>query len=68
MEGVVIDTNLFVAALFNPKGAAARILEGIRKGQFWLIWNQPTRRETDMILRRIPRLQWQTVADLFRPE
>jgi predicted nucleic acid-binding protein len=68
MEGVVIDTNVFVAALFNPKSASARILESIREGRFRLIWNQPTRRETEMILRRIPRLDWQKVADLFRPE
>ena len=68
MEGVVIDTNVFVAALFNPRSASARILEGVREGRLRLIWNQPTRRETEMILRRIPRLDWQTVADLFRPE
>jgi predicted nucleic acid-binding protein len=68
MEGVVIDTNVFVAAGFNPRSASARILEGIREGRFRLIWNQPTRRETEIILRRIPRLDWQTVANLFRPE
>jgi hypothetical protein len=67
MEGVVIDTNVFAAALFNPRSASARILEGIREGRFRLIWNQPTRRETEMILRRIPRLDWQKVAALFRP-
>ena len=68
MEGVVIDTNVFVAALFNPRSASARILEGVRERRFRLIWNQPTRRETEMILRRIPHLDWQKVADLFRPE
>ena len=68
MEGVVIDTNVFVAAGFNPISASARILEGVRETCFRLVWNQPTRRETEMILRRIPRLDWQTVADLFRPE
>ena len=68
MEGIVIDTNVFVAAGFNPKSASARILEGVREGRFRLIWNQPTRSETEMILRRIPRLDWQKIADLFRPE
>jgi len=68
MEGVVVDTNVFVAAGFNPRSASARLVEGIREGRFRLIWNQPTRRETEMILRRIPRLDWRTVADLFRPE
>ena len=32
------------------------------------MWNEPTRRETEMILRRIPRLNWEKVADLFQPE
>ena len=68
MEGVVIDTNVFVAAGFNPRSASARVLEGVREGRFRLIWNQPTRRETEMILRRIPHVDWQKVADLFRPE
>ena len=68
MEGVVIDTNVFVAALFNPRSASARILEAVREGRFRLIWNEPTRSETEMILRRIPHLDWQKVADLFRPE
>jgi uncharacterized protein len=68
MEGVVIDSNVFVAAGFNPGSASARVLEGVRSGRFRLIWNQPTRRETEMILRRIPHVDWQKVADLFRPE
>ena len=68
MEGVVIDTNVFVAAGFNPRSAAARILSGVREGRFQLIWNEPTRRETEMILRRIPHLDWERVADLFQPE
>jgi uncharacterized protein len=68
MEGVVIDTNVFVAAGFNPRSASARILEGVREGRFRLIWNQPTRRETEMVLRRIPHIDWQKVADLFRLE
>ena len=68
MEGIVIDTNVFVAAGFNPRSASARILTGIREGRFRLMWNEPTRRETEMILRRIPRLNWEKVADLFQPE
>ena len=68
MEGVVIDTNVFVAALFNPISSSARVLEAVREARFRLVWNHPTRSETEMILRRIPRLEWQKVADLFRPE
>jgi predicted nucleic acid-binding protein len=64
----VLDTNVFVAAGFNPRSASARILDAVRAGRYRLIWNEPTRRETEMILRRIPRLRWEDVADLFRPE
>jgi predicted nucleic acid-binding protein len=68
MNGVVIDTNVFVAAGFNPRSASARILAAVREKRFQLIWNRPTRRETETILGRIPRLNWERVADLFQPE
>ena len=68
MEGIVIDTNVFVAAGFNPRSASARVLAAVRQGRFQLIWNKPTQRETEMILRRIPRLDWERVAILFQPE
>ena len=68
MNGIVIDTNVFVAAGFNSKSAAARILAAVREGRLQLVWNTPTRRETETILRRIPDLDWARVADLFRPE
>jgi hypothetical protein len=67
VKGVVIDTNVFVAALFNRRSASARVLEEVREKRFRLIWSRPTRRETEMILRR-PLLQWQKIADLVRPE
>jgi len=68
MRRIVVDTNVFVAAGFNPGSAAARILAGVREGCFQLIWNEPTRRETELILRQIPHLDWERVADRFRPE
>jgi predicted nucleic acid-binding protein len=68
VQEIVVDTNVFVAAGFNPKSASARILAAVRAGRLRLIWNEPTRRETEMILRRIPRLDWEKVADLFQPE
>jgi uncharacterized protein len=68
MRRIVIDTNVFVAAGFNPRSAAARVLAAVREGRFQLIWNDPTRRETEMILRQIPHLDWKGVADLFQPE
>jgi hypothetical protein len=68
MKRIVVDTNVFVAAGFNPRSAAARILAGVREGRFQLIWNEPTRRETELILRQIPHLDWESVADLFQPK
>jgi predicted nucleic acid-binding protein len=67
MRRIVIDTNVFVAAGFNPRSAAARILAAVREGRFQLIWNEPTRRETQSILRQIPHLDWERFADLFQP-
>ena len=66
IEGIVIDTNVFVAAGFNPRSASARVLAAVRDERFHLIWNQSTRREIEMILRRIPRLNWEEVANLFQ--
>jgi uncharacterized protein len=65
---IVIDTNVFVAAGFNPRSAAARLLAAVREGRLQMIWNEPTRREAEMILRQIPHLDWESVADLFKPE
>ena len=62
---VVLDTNVFVAAGFNPGSHAARILAAIRSGQLQLAWDAPTRAETRRILERIPRLDWAEAAPLF---
>jgi predicted nucleic acid-binding protein len=68
MNGVVIATNVFVAAGFNIRSAAARIVAAVQERHFQLVWNKPTRRETETILRRISGLEWVRVAPLFRPE
>ena len=65
---LVLDTNIFVAAGFEPKSASARLLEALRQGRCRMIWHQTTRRETERVLRRIPPLDWQRFAPLFRPE
>ncbi len=65
---VVLDTNVFVAAAFNPRSSAARIIEAVREGRLRLIWNEATRRETRRILDRIPPISWKPFADLFREE
>jgi predicted nucleic acid-binding protein len=65
---VVLDTNVFVAAGFEPKSASARLLEALSQGRCRMVWHRMTRRETEGVLRRIPPLDWQRFAPLFRPE
>ena len=36
MNGVVIDTNVFVAAGFNTRSTSARIVAAVREGHFLL--------------------------------
>jgi predicted nucleic acid-binding protein len=65
---VVLDTNVFVAAGFNPRSASAEILEAVRDGRLRMIWDDATRRETEHILRRIPPLRARDFSDVFRPD
>ena len=68
VAAVILDTNVFVAAGFKRNSAAARILEQVRSGQLRMVWNEATRRETEYILKKIPPLSWDGVAELFRDE
>lgn len=63
---VILDTNVFVAAGFKQRSISAAIVELVRAGRLRMVWNQATRRETEYILNKIPRLSWRQVADLFR--
>jgi len=65
---VVLDTNVFVAAGFNPRSHSARLLEAVRDGRLRMIWDRATRDETEHILRQIPPLSWSSIAGLFREE
>ena len=65
---VVLDTNVFVAAAFNPRSHAARIIDAVREERLRLVWNEATRRETREIIERIPPISWEPFADLFRDE
>jgi uncharacterized protein len=65
---VVLDTNVFVAAGFNPRSHSARLVKAIRDGRMHLIWDEATRAEIEHIVRQIPPLSWNTIADLFREE
>lgn len=64
----VLDTNVFVAAGFRPDSAPARLLREAEAGRLALVWSRETRGETEAVLRRIPKLRWERVAALFRPE
>lgn len=65
---VILDTNVFVAAGFNPQSASAGIVDDVRSGRLRMVWNEATRRETRHILQQIPPLSWDRFADLFRDE
>ena len=65
---IIVDTNVFVAAGFNPESHSARLLDAVRARRLRMLWNGGTRREIERILRQIPRLSWEDVAPLFREE
>jgi len=59
---------VFVAAAFNPRSSAARIVEDVLAKRLRLVWDDATRRETRRILERIPPISWAPFAELFREE
>ena len=65
---VVLDTNLFVAAGFNPRSHSARIVAAVAAGELAMVWSAATRGETLHVLGRIPPLASHDLAPLFRPE
>jgi predicted nucleic acid-binding protein len=64
---VILDTNVFVAAGFNPRSASGRIVDAVKKGQLRMVWNDATRREIEHIIQQIPPLRAHSVSNLFRP-
>jgi len=48
----VLDTNVFVSALINPKGPPAAILRGLRSKRFRLISSPPINEEIIEVLNR----------------
>lgn len=68
VASAVLDTNVFVGAGFNPRSSSARLLDLVAAREVSLLWSAATKRETAFILRRIPRLSWEKVEPLFRPE
>ena len=68
MPTIVLDTNLFVAAGFNPGSTSARIVAAVEDGHLRMIWNEQTRGEIEHVVRRIPPLAGQDLTFLFRSE
>jgi len=66
VRAVVLDTNVFVAAAFNPGSHAGRVVDAVRAGYLRLVWSDATRRETRHILERIPPISWAPFAPLFQ--
>ena len=65
---VVLDTNVFVAARFNPRSHSARLVPAVRDGRLRMVWNDTTRAEIEHVMRQIPPISWARIADLFRSE
>ena len=67
-RAAILDTNVFVAAGFNPSSRSARIVDAVRAGRLRMVWNDATRREIERVLSRIPPLRGEDVSELFRDE
>lgn len=65
MRDVILDTNVFVAAGFNRRSSAARIIQLVREGRLRIVWNAATQREIQYILDKIPPLSFARVEGLF---
>ncbi len=55
MHRTVVDTNVWISALLNPRGAPARVLEALRRGLFVLVISEPLLTELAAVLSR-PRI------------
>jgi predicted nucleic acid-binding protein len=64
---VVLDTNVFVGAGFNPRSQRCCSTRCAMAGCAWSGMTRP-HEEIEHILRRIPRLSWDAVAELFREQ
>lgn len=64
----VLDTNVFVAAGFNPNSSSAELLKLVAEGNVELVWTGATKRETRFVLESIPRLSWDEIEPLFRAQ
>jgi predicted nucleic acid-binding protein len=49
---VVLDTNLYVSALWNPQGVPAQVVVAYQAGRFTLVASTPMLVEVETVLRR----------------
>jgi predicted nucleic acid-binding protein len=68
LERVVIDSSVVIAGLFRPQSDSGRILQRLRDRSLQLVWDEATCRETRRLVQRIPPIDWEAVAELYRPE
>jgi putative PIN family toxin of toxin-antitoxin system len=52
----VVDTNILVRAIIRPRGAVGRVLSGLRRGDYILLYSKPLLDELVDVLNR-PRIR-----------
>jgi predicted nucleic acid-binding protein len=67
-QAVVLDTNVLIAASFQPRSSSGQVVSAVRAGRVRMVWDDPTLRETGSLFDRIPPLSRKAVEDLFREE
>ena len=65
---VVLDTNILVAAGFNPESHSARLVSQIRQDKVDLVWQPATKAESRHVINKIPPLEWSEFEAMFEPE
>jgi predicted nucleic acid-binding protein len=66
MKSIVLDTNIFVAAAFNKKSSAKKIIEWVEEEKFSMLWTKDTKEETKHIISKIPPINWKEFEQLFK--
>ena len=68
----MLDTNVFVAAGFNPGSQSARLFEAVRDRRLRMVWNEATHAEIEHVmherLKLTPKITWLEPNSLPRSE
>ena len=63
---VVLDTNAFIAAYYNPNSASAQIIDLCRRGKCQVVFSPSLRKEVELILKQVKaRKEFQAVVREF---